>query len=140
MLLLLFILLVVNVSGRPRGPIDCQTEDFESFEMDDIGSGPTSDGAAGIGAEFETLYVNFHNSACNLEDTFAAKHKPVEGWSGLDFNLSVDTGALELGAGKLNPEYVLHGRSIKVGDGSATAAGAAAANDFVSPFATGYMN
>ena len=100
--------------------------------MSVFNDGPSVAGDAGIGAEFETPLVNFQNSACSLDDTFAAKRMLVQGRSGQNFVLSVDTGSTELGAGKLNPEYILDGRSIKVGDGSAAAAGAAAANDFVS--------
>jgi hypothetical protein len=100
--------------------------------MVEFNDGPNSAGEAGIGAEFETPLFNFANPRCSLIDTFAAKRKTVQGRSGTNFVLSVDTGAKELGAGKLNPEYVLDGRSIRVGDGSAAAAGKAAAADFVS--------
>jgi hypothetical protein len=127
----LFLLLAVNAAVLPRGPTDCEDE-FEEIEMSVFNDGPSVAGDAGIGAEFETPLVNFQNSACSLDDTFAAKRMLVQGRSGQNFVLSVDTGSTELGAGKLNPEYILDGRSIKVGDGSAAAAGAAAANDFVS--------
>jgi hypothetical protein len=127
----LFILLAVNAAVLPRGPTSCEDE-FEEIEMAVFNDGPTEAGDAGIGAEFETPLVNFQNSACSIDDTFAAKRMLVQGRSGTNFVLSVDTGSQELLGGKLNPEYVLDGRSIKVGDGSAAAAGEAATNDFVS--------
>ena len=127
----LFLVLAVNAAVLPRAPTDCQDE-FEDLEMDVFNDGPSVTGNAGIGAEFETFFFGFQNSACSLEDTFAAKRKTVQGRSGLNYLLSVDTGTLELGAGKLNPEYILDGRNINVGDGSAAAAGTAIRDDFVS--------
>lgn len=127
----LFLLLAVNAAVLLRAPFNCQAE-FEDIEMDVFNDGPSVTGDAGIGAEFETPLFNFQNSACSLDDTFAAKRLTVQGRSGLNYLLSVDTGATELGAGKLNPEYILDGRNINVGDGSAAAAGAAVTDDFVS--------
>jgi hypothetical protein len=127
----LFLLLAVNGAVTPRAPTDCQ-DVFEDIEMSVFNDGPTVTGDAGIGAEFETPLGQFSNSACSLEDTFAAKRKLVQDRPGTNFALSVDTGSLELGAGKLNSEYILDGKSINVGDGSAAAAGAAAARDFAS--------
>lgn len=121
-------LLATNAAVIQRAPDEC----LEDIEMTVFNDGPSVTGDAGIGAEFETPFVNFQNSNCNLEDTFGAKRKLVQGRSGTNFDLSVDTGSTELGAGKLNPEYILDGRQIRVGDGSAAAAGAAASKDFVS--------
>lgn len=126
-----FLLLAVNASVVPRALTDCG-DGIENIEMSVWNDGPSVTGDAGIGAEFETPFFNFQNSACSLEDTFAAKRMVIQGRSGQNFVLSVDTGSTELGAGKLNPEYILDGTSIKVGDGSAAAAGAAATNDLVS--------
>ncbi|RFU30794.1 hypothetical protein B7463_g5537, partial [Scytalidium lignicola] len=93
--------------------------------------GPSVTGDTGIGAEFETPLINFQNSACSLINTFAAKRMTVQSRSGTNFVLSVDTGSTELGAGKLNPEYILDDASIKVGDGSAAAASAAATDSMI---------
>ena len=107
----LFLLLTVNAAVLLRAPIDCQDE-FEDIEMDVFNDGPSVTGDAGIGAEFETPLFNFQNSACSLDDTFGAKRLTVQGRSGLNYLLSVDTGSTELGAGKLNPEYILDGKNI----------------------------
>ena len=123
-ILFLVLLLTVHAAVFPSASV-------EDIEMDVFDDGPTVTGDAGIGAEFETPLFNFQNSACSLENTFAAKGLTIQGHSGPNYRLSVDTGYIEIGAGKLNPEYVLDGRTIKVGDGSATAAGAAIAADFV---------
>ena len=134
----LFLLLAVNAAVLPRGPTllsrvadDGCEDEFEDIEMSVFNDGPNGAGVAGIGAEFETPYFNFQNRDCTLEDTFAAKRGLVKDRTGLNFVLSVDTGSTELGQGKHNPEYVLDGRSIRVGDGSAAAAGVATTNDFV---------
>jgi hypothetical protein len=101
------------------------------FAMVELNDGPTTSGDAGIGAEFETIGIQFSHDTCSLEDTFSAKRKTVQGRSGMNFVLSVDT-SVEQGQGKLSAEYVLDGRNIKVGDGSAEAAGRAAHDDLVS--------
>ncbi|KAL9084424.1 MAG: hypothetical protein Q9165_008062 [Trypethelium subeluteriae] len=128
--LLLFFSLTANSALLPRLPAGCEG-DFEDIEMVELNDGPTTAGDAGIGAEFETPLFNFQNKDCSLDDTFAAKRKTVQGRTGTNFVLSVDTGSTELGKGKLNPEYVLDGKNIKVGDGSATAAGKAATGDLM---------
>lgn len=134
--LLPVLLIAANAAVINRAiPDEC----FEDIEMSVWNDGPTVTGDAGIGAEFETPLVNFQNSDCNLEDTFATKRKLVEGRSGKNFDLTVDTGSLELGAGKLNPEYILDGRNIKVGDGSAATAGKAASESWVSALQLMYV-
>jgi hypothetical protein len=116
---------------RPRGvPVSCQTSD-ENIALAEFNDGPTTSGEAGIGAEFETIDIQFTNAQCSLEDTFMAKRKTVKGHSGKNFVLSVDT-SVEQGKGTLSAEYVLDGRNIKVGDGSATVAGKAVHDDLVS--------
>jgi hypothetical protein len=102
----------------------------EEIGLVEFNDGPTTSGDAGIGAEFETIDIQFSNDKCSLEDTFLAKRKTVQGRSGTNFVLSVDT-SVEQGKGKLSAEYVLDGRNIKVGDGSAAAAGRAAHDDLV---------
>ena len=91
---------------------------------------------SGIGAEFETRDIQFTQQGCSLGNTFEAKRKTVKGHSGANFVLSVDT-SVEQGAGTVSAEYVLDGRNIKVGDGSASAAGRAAQADLVSTLLNG---
>lgn len=91
--------------------------------------GPTVDGAAGIGAEFESPAFYFTNPECSPEDTFAAKGKIVNGRTGDQWILSADTGGNE---GKLNAEYILNGKKIKVGSGDGAKSGREVANDLVS--------
>ena len=128
--LLVFLLGVNGVVLPGAGPAGPNV--FEDIEMSVFNDGPTASREAGIGAEFETPLFNFQNLSCSLEDTFSAKRKLVKGRAGKNFVLTADTGSTELGKGKLNPEYILDGRNIKVGDGSAAAAGAAMSKDFVS--------
>lgn len=136
-----FLLLSITASAvlLPRIPPDCQDE-FEDIEMVEVDDVPTTAEDAGIGAEFETPLINFHNKDCSLKDTFAAKRKTVNSRAGTNFWLSVDTGSTELKAGKLNPEYVLDGKNIKVGVGSAAAAGKATTDDLVSASVASFHN
>ncbi|KAI4208870.1 MAG: hypothetical protein LQ351_008135 [Letrouitia transgressa] len=90
--------------------------------------GPTVDGAAGIGAEFESPAFYFTNPECSPEDTFAAKGKIVNGRTGDQWILSADTGGNE---GKLNAEYILNGKKIKVGSGDGAKSGREVANDLI---------
>ncbi|CAI6330597.1 unnamed protein product [Periconia digitata] len=112
----------------PRAPPPGCKDLFENIVMVEFNDGPTTSGEAGIGAEFETLNILFTNNKCNLEDTFEAKRKTIKGRTGKNFLLSADT-SVELGKGKVSAEYVLDGRNIRVGDGSAAAAGKAARDD-----------
>ncbi|EAW13607.1 uncharacterized protein ACLA_043250 [Aspergillus clavatus NRRL 1] len=95
--------------------------------------GPTNDGTAGIGAEFESPFFYFENYKCNLDDTNAAKKKVLAGRRGPNWVLTADTGD---GPGKVKGEYILNGEAIKVGSGDAARAGKAIADDFVSGQAT----
>jgi hypothetical protein len=106
---------------NPRGvPQSCQTPG-DGIALVEFNDGPTTSGEAGIAAEFETFMIQFISTHCSLEDTFLAKRKTVRGHSGENFVLSVDT-SVEQGKGTVSAEYVLDGRNIKVGDGSAAAA------------------
>ena len=91
-------------------------------------SGGDDDASAGIGAEFESGQFTLVNRACSLVDTNASKGKVIEGRTGTNFMLTADTDE----PGKLNTEYILDGKKIKVGSGDAAKAGAAAAKDLVS--------
>ncbi|CZR54066.1 uncharacterized protein PAC_03949 [Phialocephala subalpina] len=86
----------------------------------------TSDGTAGIRAEFECAFFYFTNSAGSKAETNAAKRQVVAGRTGTNFMLTADTGST---AGKLYAEYILNGQNIKVGSGDAARASAAAAWD-----------
>jgi hypothetical protein len=118
-------------SISPRAlPPDCNKA-YEDLPLVEFNDGSTTSGEAGIGAEFETLQIQFSNDKCSLEHTFQAKHKTVKGCSRRNFVLSVDT-SVEHGKGKLSAEYVLDGRNIKVSDGSSAAAGKAVQDNLVS--------
>ena len=93
--------------------------------------GPTEDGTAGIGAEFESPSFLFENPQCSPEDTFAAKGKIVNGRTGDQWILSADTVQDQ---GKLKAEYILNGKKIKVGSGDGAKTGKDVANDLVSLF------
>ena len=93
--------------------------------------GPTADGTAGIGAEFESPAFYFENPKCGPEDTFAAKGKVVNDRTGDQWILSADTGPNQ---GKLNAEYILNGKKIKLGSGDGAKSGKDVADDLVSPF------
>ena len=116
----------VHVPLQPRvGACDTAIQDNEGDEL----TAPTSDGTAGIGAEFETPHFYLTNSACSKADTESAKRQVIAGRTGTNFELTADTvGA----AGILQAAYILNGQNIKVGGGDAAKAGAAAAADLVS--------
>ena len=107
-------------------------EDVQDIEMV-TGDGPTADGTAGIGAEFESPFFYFVNPDCSNENTNAAKKEVVAGRTGTNWYLSADTGAAPQ---KLNAEYILDGKNIKVGSGDGEKAGKAIADDLVSTAAT----
>ena len=116
----------VYVPLQPRvDPCEQEVEENEMVELD----ATTTDGTAGIGAEFESPFFYFVNQACSAADTNAAKKQIVAGRTGTNWILTADTGG---GSGKLNAEYILNGENIKVGSGDAAKAGAAAAQDLVS--------
>lgn len=115
----------------PRGPGPGCEPEYEDIPLAEFNYGTTEDSTAGIGAEFEAPFLQFKQKGCSLANTFQAKRKKVTGRAGTNFWLSVDTSS-EFGAGTLVSEYVLDGTKIKVGDGSAAAAGKAVQDDFVS--------
>ena len=91
--------------------------------------GPTSDNSAGIGVEFESSYVLFNSPGCTPTQTWQAKGKQVGGRSGNDWQLTADT--TQVIAGRLTAEYILNGKTIKIGTGAASAAAAAVSSDIV---------
>ena len=100
-------------------------EDNENVILD----GPTADATAGIGAEFESPFFYFTSLDCDTEKTNAAKGQVVAGRTGTNWELTADTGS---SPGKVNAEYILNGKNIKVGSGDAAKAGKAIADDLVS--------
>ena len=128
---LLYLSIILTASAfhvplQPRvDPCDVAIQDNEGDEL----TAPTSDGAAGIGAEFETPQFFLINPACSKTDTDTAKKQVIAGRKGTNFELTADTVGQ---SGKLHAEYILNGQNIKVGSGDAAKAGAAAAADIVS--------
>ncbi|KAL8968708.1 MAG: hypothetical protein Q9183_002334 [Haloplaca sp. 2 TL-2023] len=90
--------------------------------------GPTSDKSAGIGVEFEATQVTL-KTECSAEDTNAAKGKQIDDRGGDNWQLTADT-TLD-SPGLLTAEYILNGKLIKIGDGAASAAAAAVAEDII---------
>ena len=126
------ILLTASAVYLPLQPrVDPCIEDVEDTEMV-TGDGPTADGTAGIGAEFESPFFYFVNPKCSDDDTNAAKRETVNGRKGTNWYLSADTGAAPQ---RLNAEYILDGVNIKVGSGDGEKAGKEVADDLVSPTA-----
>ena len=122
------ILLTASAAYLPLQPrVDPCIQDIpdEAVQQD----GPTADGTAGIGAEFESFAFIFENPQCSPEDTNAARKQIIAERTGLNWELTADTGA---NPGKLNAEYILDGRNIKVGSGDGAVAGKAWADDLVS--------
>ena len=91
--------------------------------------GPTSDESAGIGVEFESSGVVFKKPGCSAADTNQAKGQQVGDREGDNWQLTADTTA-EI-AGMLAAEYILNGKTIKIGTGAASAAAAAVSSDIV---------
>lgn len=90
---------------------------------------PSSDRSAGIGVEFEASAVTFSKPDCSLSNTNQAKGRLLSKRQGTNWQLTADTTSNI--AGRLNAEYILDGRQIKIGTGTASAAAAAVSNDLV---------
>ena len=104
-------------------------QDVEAVQLD----GPTTDGTAGIGAEFESPLFYFTNRDCSLEDTNAARKQIIAQRTGTNWELTADSTS---DPGKVNAEYILNGENIKVGSGDGATAAKAWADDLVSDTAT----
>lgn len=118
MRLLLCSLVVLTASaGVIRAPLerraspleDCQLETQD--EMADDPNRASTDGTAGIGAEFETPEFYFETE-CSAEDTYAAKYKVIAGRTGVNWKLTADSTS---SPGKLQAEYIIDGNNVKVG-------------------------
>lgn len=114
----------LNIPLLPRGVCE-DTQDSQLAYND----GPTADGTAGIGAEFESPFFKLENKDCSLEDTNSAKKSLIEGRKGPNWELTADSVGV---AGELQAEYILDGRNIKVGSEDGAKAGKAIADDLVS--------
>ncbi|KAH8645958.1 hypothetical protein BGZ60DRAFT_554916 [Tricladium varicosporioides] len=124
----LLILLTASAGHIPLQPrADACHAAIQDNEGDELVA-PTSDGTAGIGAEFEAPYFRLANAACSKTNTDTAKGQVIAGRTGINFKLTADTIGV---AGKLNAEYILDGQNIKVGSGDAAKAAAAVAADIV---------
>lgn len=114
---------------HPRAYSDPCVEDVQDNEQV-FNDAVTPDGAAGIGAEFESPFFYFVNPKCSVDETNNARKKVIAERTGTNWMLTADTGASSSG-GKLYAEYILDGHNIKVGgDGDKTAK--ALADDLVS--------
>ena len=111
---------------RPRAdnPDDCEVEDPASPL-----AGPTSNGEAGLGIEFESSKVVLSSPDCSKADTNDAKAKVIGERTGDNWQLTADT--IEDAAGRLYAEYILDGTKINIGSGTAGAAAAAVSSDLV---------
>lgn len=109
---------------QPRGPCE-DTQDNQLVYND----GPTADGTAGIGAEFESPFFSLRHETCDLKDTNAAKKSLIDGRKGPNWELTADSIGVR---GELQAEYILDGRNIKVGSEDGAKAGKAIADDLVS--------
>ncbi len=114
---------------RALDPCMQDVQDVEAVQLD----GPTADGTAGIGAEFESPSFYFTNIDCSLEDTNAARKQIIAQRTGENWELTADSTSDQ---GKVNAEYILSGKNIKVGSGDGATAGKAWADDLVSATAT----
>jgi hypothetical protein len=114
----------LKIPLQPRG----QCEDTQDNQLV-YNDGPTADGTAGIGAEFESPIFPLRHKTCDLKDTNAAKKSLIDGRKGLNWELTADSVGV---AGELQAEYVLDGRNIKVGSDDGAKAGKAIADDLVS--------
>ena len=108
---------------------DCKAEDFD---IDPFQDGPTADREAGLGVEFETSGLFFASvENCGQENTFKSKNKAISGHQATDWDLTVDTTATQ--SNRLDAEYILNGKTIKIGTNRAAQAAKDVASDIVSP-------
>ena len=126
------ILLTASAAYLPPRAVDPCIQDVQNVEAVQL-DGPTADGTAGIGAEFESPAFYFTNLDCSVEDTNAAKKQVVAQRTGSNWQLTADSTSDQ---GKVNAEYILDGENIKVGSGDGAIAGKAWADDLVSSVAT----
>lgn len=99
-----------------RAPLERRADDCQT----------NADGAAGIGAEFESVEFRFVNSQCSEDDTNDAKRKVVAERTGTNWQLTADS----IGKpGTLQAEYIIDGVKVKVGSTDDATNGAKVAAD-----------
>ena len=98
-----------------RNPVPMEDVEMKDAPYDG-GQSATPDRSAGIGMEYETIYIQFHSQkAKNDEDegkTFQSKGKLVNGLRGTNWKLTADDVSRK---GDLDAEIILDGKSIKLG-------------------------
>ena len=109
---------------RALDPCIQDIQDVEAVQLD----GPTGDSTARIGAEFESPTFHFTNIDCSIEETNASKKKVVDQRTGTNWELTADSTSDQ---GKLNAEYILDGKNIRVGSGDGAKVANAWADDLV---------
>ena len=114
----------LKIPLQPRG----QCEDTQDYQLV-YNDGPTAEGTAGIGAEFESPFFKLVHKDCSLENTNKAKRSLIEGRKGPNWELTADSTGVR---GELQAEYILDGREIKIGSEDGAKAGKAIADDLVS--------
>jgi hypothetical protein len=127
-LLLSVYYLTINVSSTPlvrRVDDGCGITN-EASTLD----GPTSDNSAGIGVEFECgalTFIPVDRSTCPQSDINPLKGNMLGGRAGANWVLTGDTTS----TGSLSGEYILNGKTIKIGASAAGPAAAEVAADLV---------
>ena len=114
-----------------KTPFDTDSSDEDITPTDD---GPTSDRSPGLGIELEASGFVLECKSCKAVGTFASKGKAISGHVGKHWSLTVDTTGE--GAGRVNGEYILNGKEIKLGAGTATTAAENIQKDLVRPAQT----
>ncbi|PYI09722.1 hypothetical protein BO78DRAFT_427094 [Aspergillus sclerotiicarbonarius CBS 121057] len=113
-----------------KTPFDTDSStDSSDEDITPTDDGPTPDRSPGLGIEFETSSLELHSSTCKLEGTLASKGKEISGHTNTYWSLTVDTTA-EVD-GKVKGEYILNGKEIKLGAGTAAPAAENVQKDLV---------
>jgi hypothetical protein len=107
----------------------------------DVGDEATDDQTAGIGFEFECGEIQLRTTVqtCSPEQLGQTKGRVLAGRRGTNWELTADT---SLDTGAVHPvvdaEYILSGKTIKLGSGDLKTAANDAGNDIVSRFSCAY--
>lgn len=132
--LLLSVPIHAAASGyQRRGNVCCGAScDDEADEDEEAGpeDGGIVGGTAGMGVEFESGTVQMVSvNGCSDAETFESKGKMIANRQGTNWMLTADTMAAGDG---LDAEYILDGKTIKIGKDMAGPAAAGVAADIVS--------
>ncbi|PWY96121.1 hypothetical protein BO94DRAFT_591620 [Aspergillus sclerotioniger CBS 115572] len=109
-----------------KTPFDTDSSDEDITPADD---GPTSDRSPGLGIEFEASSLELECKVCKAADTFSSKGKEISGHTNKYWSLTVDTTTNS--AGRVKGEYILNGKEIKLGAGTAVTAAENVEKDLV---------